>query len=439
MIPRYSRPDMAALWSDESRFGIWQEIELLALEARAARGEVPAADVEICRAKAAFQVERVLEIEKTTQHDVIAFVSNLAENIGPAGRHLHYGLTSSDVVDTAFAVQLKRAGQILLADLDELLQVLAAKAHKYRDTVMVGRTHGIHAEPTTFGLKLAGWYQAFQRRRARLAAAVETVAVGSISGAVGTYAHLPPEDEAYVLERLGLKPEVVATQVVPRDRHAEFFTALAEVASVIELVAIEIRHLQRTEVREAQESFARGQKGSSAMPHKRNPILSENLTGLARVIRSAVIPALENVALWHERDISHSSVERVIAPDATIALDFALARLTRLIDELVIFPERMAQNLNLTGGLIFSQTVMLKLVDTGLTREDAYRLVQRNAMKVWDEGGSLREHLLNDPEVTARLDAAAIAACFDLSPLLKRVDTLFRRAFPQEIVAGGEN
>ena len=429
MIPRYSRPEMTALWTDEARFSIWLEIELLGVEARAARGEVPAEEARACREKARFDVARVLEIEKTTQHDVIAFVSNVAEYVGEPARHIHFGMTSSDIVDTAFAVQLVRAADLLLADLDELLKLLEEKAREWRSLVCVGRSHGIHAEPTTFGLKVAGWYAAFKRRRTRLAAAREAVRVGQISGAVGTYAHLPMEDEAYVMERLSLRTDDVTTQVIPRDRHAEFFTAMAEVASVMELVAVEVRHLQRTEVLEAREPFGSGQKGSSAMPHKRNPILSENITGLARVIRGYAMPALEDVALWHERDISHSSVERVIAPDATIALDFALHRLMRVIRGLVVFPERMQQNLAMMRGLVFSQTVLLRLVEAGVSRDDAYLLVQRNAMKVWDEGGEFRDHLAADPDVTARLGADGVAACFDLTPLLGSVDRIFTRVF----------
>lgn len=429
MIPRYSKPEMSAIWTDEGRFSIWMEIELLAAEARAKRGEISAKDVKICRKKAAFQVNRVLEIEKTTQHDVIAFVTNLVENIGPAGRHLHYGMTSSDVVDTGFAVQLTRAADMLIADLGALLDAIRARALEHKHTLMVGRTHGIHAEPTTFGLKCALWHTAFSRRLVRLQQARQTIAVGKLSGAVGTYAHLPPADEAYVLHKLGLQPDIIATQVIGRDRHAEFFTALAEIAGVIEQVAVEIRHLQRTEVREAQEAFAKGQKGSSAMPHKRNPILSENLTGLARYIRSAALPALENVALWHERDISHSSVERIIAPDATIALDFALQRLTGLIRNLVVFPERMRDNLNATRGLIFSQTVLLRLVERGMSRDDAYKVAQRCAMRVWDEGGDFQAYLAADANVRKHLTTADIAACFDLKPLLKNVDLLLKRTF----------
>lgn len=429
MIPRYSRPEMADIWTDEARFGIWQEIELLAVEARAVRGEVDPDEARICRERAAFSVERILEIERTTQHDVIAFVSNLAENIGEPARHVHYGMTSSDLVDTAFAVQMVRAADLLIADLETLLEALRERAHEWRELVCVGRSHGIHAEPTTFGLKTAGWYAAFERRLRRLRQAREAVAIGQISGAVGTYAHLPMEDEAYVLERLGLRADAVTTQVIPRDRHAEFFTALAEIASVVELVAVEIRHLQRTEVLEAREPFGSGQKGSSAMPHKRNPILSENLTGLARLVRSHVVPALENVALWHERDISHSSVERVIAPDATIALDFALHRLIRLIRGLVVFPDRMRENLDMTRGLVFSQTVLLRLVEAGVARDDAYVQVQRNAMKVWDEGGVFADHLRADPDVVATLGPEGVAACFDLQPLLRSVDRIFSRVF----------
>jgi len=434
---------MAALWTDEAKFAHWQEIELAVTEARAARGDVPAAEARACREKARFDVARVHEIERTTHHDVIAFVTNLAENIGPAGRHLHYGLTSSDVVDTAFARQLVAAADVLLADLDALLALLHERALTHRTTICVGRSHGVHAEPTTFGLKLAGWYAAFARRRRRLAAARETVRVGKLSGAVGTYAHLDPELEAEVLAHLGLARDTISTQVIARDRHAEFFTALAETGAVIEQVAVEVRHLQRTEVREAEEAFGKGQKGSSAMPHKRNPILSENLTGLARIVRSSVVPALEDVALWHERDISHSSVERMIAPDATIALDFALHRLHKVIAGLQVHVDRMAQNLGLTEGLIFSQTVLLKLIDKGLTREQAYALVQRNAMRTWDEPGTFKAHLAADAEVAAQLDPDELDACFELEALMERTEQIFERVFPAQVrldpaAAGGD-
>jgi adenylosuccinate lyase len=379
--------------------------------------------------RGAFEVERIDQIERETRHDVIAFLTNLAEHIGPDARFVHQGMTSSDVLDTCLAVQLKDAADLLLADLDQLLAVLKRRAVEHKYTPTVGRSHGVHAEPTTFGLKLAGHYAEFARNRARLVAAREAVATCAISGAVGTFANIDPRVEAHVADKLGLKPEPISTQVIPRDRHAQFFMTLALVAAAVERLATEIRHLQRTELREVEEYFAPGQKGSSAMPHKRNPVLAENLTGLARLIRSTVGPALENVALWHERDISHSSVERVIAPDATIALDFALARLTGLVDRLLVYPERMRQNLESLGGLVESQRVLLALTQAGMSREDAYRAVQRNAMAAWDGKGCFSDLLKQDGEITSFLGSATIDALFDTAYHLKHVDTIFRRVF----------
>jgi adenylosuccinate lyase len=379
-----------------------------------------------------FEAERIDEIERETRHDVIAFLTNLAEHVGPEARFVHQGMTSSDVLDTCFAVQLKQAADILLADLDALLAVLKRRAFEHKYTPTIGRSHGIHAEPTTFGLKFAGHYAEFARDRTRLLAARREVATCAISGAVGTFANVDPRIEEYVAEKLALEPEPISTQVIPRDRHAQFFMTLALIAAAVERLATEIRHLQRTEVREAEEYFAPGQKGSSAMPHKRNPILAENLTGLARIVRSAVVPALENVALWHERDISHSSVERVIAPDTTIALDFALARLTGLVDRLVVYPERMRQNLDALGGLVDSQRVLLALTQAGISREDAYRAVQRNAMAAWDGKGRFSDLLKADPEITRYLGAQTIDRLFDPAYHLKHVDTIFARVFGQQ-------
>ncbi len=435
MIPRYSRPRMTAIWDAETRFRIWFEIEAHALDAMAALGTVPqeAADAVWAwwRTEPPIDVARIDEIEAVTRHDVIAFLTWVAEQVGPEARFLHQGMTSSDVLDTALAVQLSRAADILLQDLDDLLAVLRRRAFEHKLTPTIGRSHGIHAEPVTFGLKLASAFAEFDRCRARLAAAREEVATCAISGAVGTFANVDPRVEAHVAEKLGLSVEPVSTQVIPRDRHAMFFATLGVVASSIERLATEIRHLQRTEVLEAEEYFAPGQKGSSAMPHKRNPVLTENLTGLARMVRSAVTPALENVALWHERDISHSSVERYIGPDATVTLDFALARLTGVVDKLLVYPERMQRNLDLMGGLVHSQRVLLALTQAGASREDSYRLVQRNAMKVWESGGSLSllELLKADEEVTALLPAAEIEERFDLGYHLKHVDTIFSRVF----------
>ena len=429
MVPRYSRPDMVAIWTPEARFKIWFEIEAHATDALAELGVVPKEAAAAIWEKGAFEVDRIDEIERETKHDVIAFLTNVAEHVGPEARFMHQGMTSSDVLDTCLAVQLAKASDILIADLDALLVVLERRAREHKITPTIGRSHGIHAEPVTFGLKLAQAHAEFARNRARLVAAREDVATCAISGAVGTFANIDPFVEEYVAGKLGLSVEPVSTQVIPRDRHAMFFATLGVIASSIERLATEIRHLQRTEVLEAEEFFSPGQKGSSAMPHKRNPVLTENLTGLARMVRGYVTPAMENVALWHERDISHSSVERYIGPDATITLDFALARLTGVMDKLVVYPERMLKNLNKMGGLVHSQRVLLALTQAGVSREDAYRLVQRNAMKVWDSDGalSLLELLKADPEVT--LSDAELEDKFDLGYHLKHVDTIFARVF----------
>jgi len=429
MIPRYSRPEMAAIWEPENRYRIWFEIEAHACDAQAALGVIPKAAAEAVWKLGKFEPARIDEIERETKHDVIAFLTNLAEHIGPEARFLHQGMTSSDVLDTCLAVQLKQASDILLADLDRLLAALKRRALEHKDTVTIGRSHGIHAEPTTFGVKLAGHYAAFERGRARLVAARTDVATCAISGAVGTFANIDPAVERHVAEKMGLTVEPISTQIIPRDRHAFFFSVLGIIAGSIENLATEIRHLQRSEVREAEEFFSPGQKGSSAMPHKRNPVLSENLTGLARIIRAAVAPALENITLWHERDISHSAVERVMAPDATIALDFALARLTGVIDKLLIYPEAMQRNLDLYGGLVHSQRVLLALTQAGMAREEAYQAVQRNAMRVWQEGADFLTLLKADPEVAGKLPAGELEACFDLGYHTRQVDTIFKRVF----------
>ncbi len=434
MIPRYSRPDMVAIWTPEARFRIWFEIEAHATDALAELGVVPKEAAAAIWAKGAFEVDRIDEIERETKHDVIAFLTNVAEHVGPEARFMHQGMTSSDVLDTCLSVQLTKASDILLADLDALLAVLKRRALEHKLTPTIGRSHGIHAEPVTFGLKLAQAYAEFARNRARLVAARADIATCAISGAVGTFANIDPFVEAHVAAKMGLSIEPVSTQVIPRDRHALYFATLGVIASSIERLATEIRHLQRTEVLEAEEYFSPGQKGSSAMPHKRNPVLTENLTGLARMVRGYVTPALENVALWHERDISHSSVERYIGPDATITLDFALARLAGVIDKLVVYPARMEKNLNKMGGLVHSQRVLLALTQAGVSREDAYRLVQRNAMKVWDSDGdlSLMALLKADPDVTAALSPAEIEDKFDLGYHLKHVDTIFARVFDND-------
>jgi adenylosuccinate lyase len=429
MIPRYSRPEMTQIWSPETRFQIWFEIEAHAADAMVGLGIVPAEAAKEIWAKGAFDVARIDEIERETRHDVIAFLTNVAEYVGEPARFLHQGMTSSDVLDTCLAVQLARAADLLIADMDGVLAVLKRRAFEFKDTICIGRSHGIHAEPTTFGLKLAQAYAEFARGRARLVAARAEIATCAISGAVGTFANVDPKVEAHVAAKMGLAVEPISTQIIPRDRHAAFFSALAVIASSIERLSVEIRHLQRSEVLEAEEYFAPGQKGSSAMPHKRNPVLSENLTGLARLVRSAVIPALENVALWHERDISHSSVERGIAPDATVTLDFALVRLTGLLDKLVVYPENMRRNLDRFGGLVHSQRVLLALTQAGLSREASYAAVQRNAMKIWRDGGSFLDLLASDAEVAAKLPRAALEDLFDLGYHIKHVDTIFARVF----------
>ena len=432
MIPRYSRPEMASIWTPEARFRIWFEIEAHAAEAMADLGIVPkeaAARIWEKGRDAQFDVERIDAIEREVKHDVIAFLTHLSEIVGPEARFVHQGMTSSDVLDTCLAVQLTRAADLLIADVDQLLTVLERRAFEHKLTPTVGRSHGIHAEPTTFGIKLAIAHAEFQRSRARLVAARAEVATCAISGAVGTFAHVDPRVEAYVAQKMGLQVETVSTQVIPRDRHAMFFATLGVVASSVERLATEIRHLQRTEVLEAEEYFSEAQKGSSAMPHKRNPVLTENLTGLARMVRAYALPAMENVALWHERDISHSSVERMIGPDATVTLDFALMRLAGVVDKLVVHADNMQKNMDKLGGLIHSQRVLLALTQKGASREDSYRLVQRNAMKVWRGEGDFRTFLLNDPDVRQYLSEDDINEKFDLGYHLKHADTIFTRVF----------
>jgi adenylosuccinate lyase len=438
MIPRYSRPEMTAIWSPETKFRIWFEIEAHAADALAELGVIPKSAAKTIWEKggnAKFDVAKIDAIEREVKHDVIAFLTHLAEFVGPDARFVHQGMTSSDVLDTCLAVQLKRATDILITGADKVLAALKKRALEHKTTPTIGRSHGIHAEPTTFGVKLAGFYVEFERAKQRLITARDEIATCAISGAIGSFAQIDPRVEEHVAKALGLKPEPVSTQVIPRDRHAAFFAALAVVASSVEHIATEIRHLQRTEVLEAEEYFSEGQKGSSAMPHKRNPVLTENLTGLARMVRAFAAPAMENVALWHERDISHSSVERMIGPDATITLDFALNRLAEVIDKLVVYPERMQRNLDLLGGLVHSQRVMLALTQKGVAREDAYAQVQRNAMPVWQnmhhgrQGPSFLENLKADAEVTKALPARELEALFDLAYHLKHVDTIFRRVF----------
>jgi len=432
MIPRYSRPEMARIWEPENRFRIWFEIEAHACDAQAELGVIPKEAAAAVWERGAFEIERIDEIERETKHDVIAFLTNLAEHVGPEARFVHQGMTSSDVLDTCLAVQLTQAADILLADLDRLLAALKTRAEEHKFSPCLGRSHGIHAEPTTFGLKLAGHYAAFARAKRRLVAARAEIATCAISGAVGTFANIDPRVEEHVAAKLGLAVEPHSTQVIPRDRHAYFFAVMGLIASSIENLSMEIRHLQRSEVREAEEFFAPGQKGSSAMPHKRNPILSENLTGLARVVRAAVVPAMENVALWHERDISHSSVERVFAPDATIALDFALARQAMVIEKLLVYPEAMQRNLDLLGGLVHSQRVLLALTQAGLSREDAYKAVQANAMKVWAGEGDFQALLEADPAIAGKVPPDALAACFDNAYHSKHVETIFARVFDEK-------
>ncbi|MEM9147941.1 MAG: adenylosuccinate lyase [Pseudomonadota bacterium] len=431
MIPRYARPEMTAIWDPETKFRIWFEIEAHACDAQARLGVIPteAAAAVWTAADKTFDIDRIDAIEREVKHDVIAFLTHLAELVGPEARFVHQGMTSSDVLDTCLNVQLTRAADLLLGGLDRVLAALETRAREHKDTVCIGRSHGIHAEPTTFGLKLAQAYAEFARARARRMAARAEVATVAISGAVGTFANIDPAVEAHVAEAMGLTPEPISTQVIPRDRHAQFFAVLGVVASSVERLANEIRHLQRTEVLEAEEYFSPGQKGSSAMPHKRNPVLTENLTGLARMVRAYALPAMENVALWHERDISHSSVERMIGPDATITLDFALHRLAGVVERLVIYPGRMRENLERTRGLVHSQRVLLALTQAGLSREDAYRAVQRNAMKVWEEGADFLTELTADPEVAAALPADQLQGLFDLGYHTKHVDTIFARVF----------
>ena len=429
MIPRYSRPEMAAIWTPENKFKIWFEIEAHACDAQADLGVIPKAAAAAVWERGAFEVARIDAIEREVKHDVIAFLTNLAEHVGEEARFVHQGMTSSDVLDTCLAVQLTQASDILLANLDALLAALEKRAREHKMTPTVGRSHGIHAEPVTFGLKLAGYHAEFARNRARLAAARAEIATCAISGAVGTFANIDPRVEAHVAAQLGLTVEPVSTQIIPRDRHAMFFATLAVIASSIERLATEIRHLQRSEVREAEEFFSEGQKGSSAMPHKRNPVLTENLTGLARLVRMTVTPALENVATWHERDISHSSVERMIGPDATVTLDFALARLTGVIEKLTVYPENMRANMDSLGGLIHSQRILLALTQAGMSREDAYQAVQRCAMPVWLQGADFLTNLRGDAAVTAHLSDDELAALFDLAYHTKHVDTIFARVF----------
>ncbi|MBV8119460.1 MAG: adenylosuccinate lyase [Alphaproteobacteria bacterium] len=429
MIPRYTRPEMARIWAPENYFRIQLDIETYACEAQEELGIIPGGVAKAVRERGAFEVDRIREIEGEVHHETIAFLTDLAEHVGPKARFVHQGMTSSDVLDTCLAVQLKQASDLLLADLDALLAATKRRAFEHKSTPTIGRSHGIHAEPTTFGLKLAGHWAEFARNRERLVAARKAIATCAISGAVGTFANIDPRVEAYVAKKLDLEPEPISTQIIPRDRHAQFFMALALIAAGIERLAIEIRHLQRTEVREAEEYFSPGQKGSSAMPHKRNPVLSENITGLARLVRSTVGPATENIALWHERDISHSSVERVIAPDATIALDFALVRLTGLVDRLVVYPERMRENLESLGGLVDSQRVLLALTQAGMSREDAYTAVQRHAMAAWQGHGRFAELLKADREIGRFLDPQTIDGLFETAYHLKHVDTIFRRVF----------
>ena len=429
MIPRYSRPEMTSIWSEESKFQIWFEIEAHACDAQAKLGVIPAEAAATIWQRGAFEIDRINEIERETKHDVIAFLTNLAEHIGEDARFVHQGMTSSDVLDTTLSVQLVRATDLMLAGLGRLLAGLDKRAHEHKRTATIGRSHGIHAEPTTLGLKFASFYAEFKRCRERLVAARREIATCAISGAVGTFAHIDPFVETHVAEKMGLEIEPVSTQVIPRDRHAMFFATLGVIASSIERLSVEIRHMQRTEVREAEEFFSAGQKGSSAMPHKRNPVLTENLTGIARIVRAAVVPALENVALWHERDISHSSVERVFAPDATIALDFALHRLAGVVENLLVYPDAMQANLDKLGGLVHSQQVLLALTQKGVSRENAYVYVQRNAMKIWAEGGSYLDKLKSDEDVSAHLTDQELDALFDLDQHFQHVDTIFKRVF----------
>ncbi|MEQ9619288.1 MAG: adenylosuccinate lyase [Deltaproteobacteria bacterium] len=429
MIPRYSRPEMSAIWTDEAKYGNWLRVEIAVCEAWAEHGRIPGEAVDEIKEKAGFDVERINGLEKELKHDVISFLTSVAEHVGENSRFIHLGLTSSDVLDTAFALQLRDASDLLIEDLNRALEVLKKQAFKYKDTPMIGRTHGIHAEPRTMGLVFALWYDEMKRNLERMKRARDIISVGKISGAVGTFANVRPEVEEYACERLGLRPAPISTQIVQRDVHAEFFLTLSIIASTIEKIAVEIRHFQRTEVLELEEPFTEGQKGSSAMPHKRNPVLSENLCGLSRLVRSYSIPALENIALWHERDISHSSVERVIGPDSTILLDFMLDRLCYLLDGLEVYPENMEKNIWLTRGLVFSQKVLLKLIEKGFSREEAYKLVQQNAMKTWKNKEDFKQLLLKDSTVSGSLSKEEIEECFDVKADLKNVDRIFDRVF----------
>lgn len=429
MIERYSREEMRAVWEDENRFRMWLDVELAACEAWQKKGKIPAAALARIKRKADFKVKRINAIEKIVKHDVIAFLTSVGEFVGNDSRYIHIGLTSSDVLDTSLALQLRQSADIIIKDIKEFMKVLKRRARQHKNTVMMGRSHGIHAEPTTFGLKMAVYYGEMERNLERMIRAKETISYGKISGAVGTFANIDPFIERYTLKKLKLKAEPCATQVVQRDRHAEFFSTLAVIAATIEKIAVEVRHLQRTELGEAEEPFTKGQKGSSAMPHKRNPILSENLTGLARLVRGYASTTLENVALWHERDISHSSVERIVAPDATILVDFMLGRVTNMMAGLVVYPKRMKENMRASRGLVFSQRVMLKLADKGLSREGAYKVVQRNAMKVWEGGSQFRDLLEEDCEVTDTLSKEDLDACFDMAPYIKNVGYIFKRVF----------
>ena len=427
MIPRYTRPEMAKIWTEQRKFETWLEIELLVCEALSELGEIPSEAVKEIREKSKFNVQQINEIEKVTKHDMIAFLTNVGESIGPLSRYLHYGLTSSDILDTSLALLLKEASEIILQDIHRFLEVLKKKAFQHKETLMIGRSHGVHAEPITFGLKMALWYDEMKRNLIRMERAKEAVSVGKISGAVGTFAHIPPFVEEFVCRRLGLKPAPISTQIVQRDHHAEFFTTLAILASSIEKFSVELRHLQRTEVLEAEEFFSKGQKGSSAMPHKRNPISAENLSGLARLVRSYSIAAMENIPLWHERDISHSSVERVIAPDATLLIDYMLNRLTSIVENLIIYPENMKTNLDKMGGLIFSEAILLLLTRKGLSREEAYGVVQRNAMKVWEKGDDFKTLLSQDEVIKRLFTAEELNAAFNVRSHLKHVEDIFRR------------
>ncbi len=429
MIPRYSRPEMAGLWEPENKYRSWLAVELLACEANAKLGLIPAKALANIKKRAAFTVKRIDELEKTVKHDVIAFLTAVGERVGPDSRYIHFGLTSSDVLDTSLAFIMREASDIIISDIRALQAVLKKKAFRHKDTVMIGRSHGVHAEPVTFGLKMALWYEEMGRALERMVRARDVISVGKMSGAVGTFANIDPFVENYVCRKLGLKPEPAATQVVQRDRHAEYLAALALIASSIEKFSVELRHLQRTEVLEAEEYFSEGQKGSSAMPHKRNPVSAENLSGLARVVRANALAAMENVALWHERDISHSSVERIIVPDSTVLIDYVLNRFTSLIDGLIVYPENMKRNMDLSRGLFYSESVMLELVKKGLTRETAYKYVQRNAMDVWRSGGDFKQRLKSDPDIKKYLSSGEIDACFDLKHHLRRVDYIFKRVF----------